>query len=422
MGFAVRTPFGLPVAWAEVRLTGDVGDGSARTNQRCLVVSGRRLGPTALTPFDDFLLCLLADGVLSPSVSEQPDHPAGWRATQLAQAAFVESFLASDEVDVLWRLRDAVKAADGRLATAREEPLASTLTALFVAADGTAYGVSVGDSPLLVHPPRQVVRRDGRVKQLGHERTTALGTGGSQAGGERIEQWWPDMEGDGTRTRLEPGTCLVLVSNDGTGGQEDGSDLEMNLGNGSAIGVRFDGGRVSTSQLVAHAGWLVSVVGYQRSPSPEVDGAFGLACLAEDAARESVAGLLRAALELDPREVTSWSQAGLEESFNAAGGDSRRTRLAVVASGRHGATATFASGGGSVEPALAHSHGGDEQSHGRPFTLRLGSDPLDRGVLIEFLQGAAPTSPCQPLAGKPGPRQRGWMLTLARWWRKWRGR
>jgi hypothetical protein len=161
-----------------------------------VVVSGRRFGQLTANPFDDFVLCLVAEGVTG-------------RARQLALAACVGSFLASDDVDVLWRLRDAVRAADARLANSAEGHLASTLTGLFVAGDGTAYGVSVGDSPLFVAPGPAP-----RVKVLGREPGTAIGAGETLRAERVIAQWWPDRDGDGTRTRLEPGTSLVLAGRD----------------------------------------------------------------------------------------------------------------------------------------------------------------------------------------------------------------
>ena len=224
--------------------------------------------------------------------------------------------------------------------------LLSTLTALFVAGDGTAYGVSVGDSPLLVLPPQPDAGVNVRVQKLGHEQHTAVGTGETlqpTSGTGTIEQWWPDMDGDGTRTRLAPGTVLVLAGD--LAGVED-------IDKGPGIVVRFDGAQGSTSRLVADSGWLISIVG-GGGKAADASGAFGLACLSDEHARAVVPGLLRAALELERGDVTWCSREGLEHSFTVAGGDAQRSRLAVVASGPSGATATFASGGASADGAIA---------------------------------------------------------------------
>jgi hypothetical protein len=179
------------------------------------------------------------------------------------------------------------------------------------------------------------------------------------------------------------------------------------------ITVRFDGGQVRTSGLVAQAGWLVSVVGSYASTSSNATGGFGLVCLAEDGASAIVPGFLRGALEYDPGEIALCSHEGLEHSFKVAGGDFQRTCLALVAMDPHGTTTTLASGGASAERAMMQTQTSIEQSQGWPFTLRLGagSDPLDRGILIEFQQQVVSTSACPRLAEKRGPRQRRWKLT-----------
>jgi hypothetical protein len=362
MNLGLRTPFGWPVGWAEVRVTGGAAAWEACGDRRCLVVSSRRLGPATPNPFEDFLLVVIGEG-------------AG-RGSQVAQAAFVEAFLASDDVDVLWRLRDAVTAADGRLATFGEGRVISTLTALCMAGDGTAYGVSVGSSPLLVLPAGLDA---ARAQKLGREPGTAVGTGEATSGvGGVIEQWWPDMDGDGTRTRLEPGTVLVLAG------------AERPLDEQTGVAVRFDGGQVSTSQLVADSGWLVCAFGYQTA-------AFGFACLSDEDARSVVPAMLGAALELECSDVT-----GLERCFAVAGGDFQRTRLAAVVGGPNGGV--FGAGGASGE------RNGEDA-----FTLRLGSDPLDRGVSIEFQE----PPDLGPLRQRRDSRRR-WRLRLAWVWRRLR--
>jgi hypothetical protein len=409
------TPFGWPVTWADIRVTGDVSDDDARQDQRCMVVSVRRLGSAAPGPLEDFILCVVAAGGTATSV--------GWHASRLAQAVFLEAFLASADADVLWRLRDAVRAADARLASSPDGPLVCTLTALFVAGDGTAYGVSVGDSPLLVIPRRQDERTHRRVQQLGHEHATALGTGEtgpaqSGAGAEGvIEQWWPGLEGDGTRTRLAPGTSLLLGSGrlraGLTAAMEHGNGIAMAMerGSGVAIAVRFDGGQVLTSRLVAHAGWLVAVVGYDHAgAAADASGTFGLACLAADHALARVPGLLRSVLEVAPSDMARCAEAGLEENVGVGGDESKQARVAVVVSRAGGGSARFASGGASVDQAGEH-----------VSVLRLGSDsdPLDRGVRIEF-QPAVAAAPVGPgLRERRGARLGRWRVV--RLWRTWRG-
>ena len=170
------------------------------------------------------MLCLLADGAtgstFGPRASAQrtgnSPKQAGWRASQLAQGAFVESFLSSAEVDILDRLKDGLRAADRALTDSNEGTLSTTLVALCVTADGTAYAASIGDSVLLVLPPRRKTPGDRRLKKLGYEDSTSVGSGDTTLSSidesECIEQWWPHKEGGGATTRVEPGTYLVLMS------------------------------------------------------------------------------------------------------------------------------------------------------------------------------------------------------------------
>ena len=355
------------------------------------MVACRRLGQTSPARFDDFLLCLVAQGGLSPE--------SGWRASRLAVAGFVQSFLASDEIDVLWRLREAVAASDTRLAAASaDEHLSSVLTAVFVAFDGTAYGVSVGDLPLVVVSP---ALKRGRVASgartvLGHEPGMAIGAGALLSGARAgvIEEWWPTLEDGGTR--LSAGTSLLLGG--GLAGfAADGSTSAVLSEGASGIVVRFIGGQVVTSRLVAHGGWLVCVSGW-RSGS----GAFGWCCLSDTV----VAGFVGAVLEVDPPLLCS---NGLEQSFTATGGDWQRSRLAVAAWDASGGTGVLAAGGASVETAYRGPGGADSESEseGRPFTLRLGaaSDPLDRGLLIAFEPDELPKSAGERVV----PRWRRWL-------------
>jgi hypothetical protein len=185
------------------------------------------------------------------------------------------------------------------------------------------------------------------------------------------------MEGDGSRTRLAPGTSLVLLS-DGVSGslpsdaigrlvagrqfeqvadtivqhtrqrriderwREGGSTSETGLDNMTVVALRFDGSRQTPRGRGTPDGWLVSLVGHDGGPSPEIGGAFGIACLVDGNARKVLPSFLRRALDVDPTEC---SDAMLERSLGTPFGG----RLAVVATRADGATATFAAGGASVE-------------------------------------------------------------------------
>ena len=230
---ALETPFGRPVQWADVALVTDIGDSHDLNDDRCLVVTHVPLRSTGQASTDlgqkaadaaEFILCLLADGAtgstFGPGAAGQrsgdPPKQAGWRASQLAQAAFVESFLSSAEVDILDRLKDGLRVADRVLTNSTEGALSTTLVALYLSADGTAYAASIGDSVLLVLPPRRKTPGDRRLKKLGYEDTTSVGSGDTTLASidadECIEQWWPHKEGGASTTRVEPGTYMVLMS------------------------------------------------------------------------------------------------------------------------------------------------------------------------------------------------------------------
>lgn len=161
-------------------MASDIGDSHELNDDRCLVISSRDFGDSGGGPLGEYLLCLLADGATGSTFAVSGDvtrAQAGWRASQLAQAAFVESFLGSREVDVMDRLRDGLRAADRVLVDSPEGTLSTTLTALFVSADGTACAASIGDSVLLVLPPTRKTPGERRLKKLGYEDTTAVGSG-----------------------------------------------------------------------------------------------------------------------------------------------------------------------------------------------------------------------------------------------------
>ncbi|HEX2324370.1 MAG TPA: hypothetical protein VHQ00_03165, partial [Chloroflexota bacterium] len=92
--------------------------------------------------------------------------PAGWRASQLAQAVFLQSFFASTLQDPLARLVEGIWRADHALASYPGGRLASTLTALFLSAGGAACGASVGNSALLALPPRRQTDEARRLRKL----------------------------------------------------------------------------------------------------------------------------------------------------------------------------------------------------------------------------------------------------------------
>ena len=182
---SVETRFGRPVPWARVAMATDTGDAHELNDDRCLVLTSRDLGDRAPAPWRDFMLCLLADGATGSTFRPEAAKAyggesrgqAGWRASQLAQAAFVEQFLSSDEVDVLERLKEGLRAADRALVDSNEGSLSTTLVALFVAADGTACAASIGDSVLLVLPPGRRTAGERRIKKLGYEDSSAVGSG-----------------------------------------------------------------------------------------------------------------------------------------------------------------------------------------------------------------------------------------------------
>jgi serine/threonine protein phosphatase PrpC len=399
---AIETPFGRPVHWADVAVVTDIGDSHELNDDRCLVLTSTDLGDRAAAS-TDFMLCLLADGATgstfgsSASVRHQSSAPrhAGWRASQLAQGAFVESFLNSTDVDILDRLKDGLRAADRALIGSSEGTLSTTLVALYVGADGTAYAASIGDSVLLVLPPRRKTPGDRRLKKLGYEDSTSVGSGdttlSSIAEGDCIEQWWPHKEGGGTTTRVEPGTYMVLMS-DGisdnlpadfidqllhrhpldratvglpahtrerrveTQKRSGGSTKQLGLDNMSAIVVRFDGQRrLGSPPRTAHAddASLVTVVGTHGGPTPDAGGQFGLICRASrDSGSTLVPSFLRQFIESEHQ-----GEAGVEARLAAAflnatphGQTSSRSHFAVLAVDYQGQSHTFSSGGAGVGP------------------------------------------------------------------------
>ena len=356
----VSAPWGQPVDWAEVAMVSDIGDSHDLNDDRCLVITSRDLGERATGALREFMLCLLADGATGSmfdlqtgdgAVGGPPVH-AGWRASQLAQAAFVERFFNSAEIDILDRLKDGLCAADRALVDSAEGSLSTTLTALFLSEDGTACAASIGDSALLVLPPRRKTPGDRRLKKLGYEDTTSVGSGDTTLSSvnesELIEQWWPNKEGGDTSTRVKSGTFFVLLSDgisdnlpvdfidkllhrhplDGAtvglpqhtrdrrlqaqrrGG---GSTSELGLDNMSAIVVRYDGHRrlhrADVPRLQDTS--LVTALGTRGGPMRMSGGQFGMVCLAgqelgASAAPAVIAHLIRSEQREDlPQRLSS---------------------------------------------------------------------------------------------------------------------
>jgi len=395
---AVQTPFGRPVGWAEAALVTDIGDSHELNDDRCLVLTSSDLGLSAGAS-NDFMLCLLADGATGSTFDARAvvqhsgvwQRHAGWRASQLAQSAFVECFLSSTAVDMLDRLKEGLRAADRALTDSAEGTLSTTLVALYLAADGTAYAASIGDSTLLVLPPRRKTPGERRLKKLGHEDSTSVGSGDTTLStideSECIEQWWPHKEDGGSTTRVAPGTYMVLMS-DGisdnlpaelidqlvhrhpldratvglpsltrerrleTQKRSGGSTQQLGLDNMSAIVVRFDGLR-RAGALAPNAHLddtsLVTVVGTHGGPTPDAGGQFGIACLT---GRDTsvVGACVRHVIESEhPAEDGD----RLAEAFSkATSGTQNRdhARLAMLAVDEHGKRHSFSSGGVSIGP------------------------------------------------------------------------
>jgi serine/threonine protein phosphatase PrpC len=353
----VRTPFGRPVGWAEVAMVTDIGDSHELNDDRCLVITSRDLSAADSGAAGEFMLCLLADGASGSTFATGDESEvaaqAGWRASQLAQAAFVERFLGSFEVDMLDRIKEGLRAADRALVESNEGSLSTTLTALYLAGDGTAYAASIGDSVLLVLPPSRRTAADRRLKKLGYEDSTAVGSGDTTLSyvdeGELIEQWWPNKENDPVDMRVKPGTYFVLLS-DGisdnlpadfidhlvhhhtldratvglprhtrerraqmqkVGG---GSTTELGLDNMSAIVVRFDGLRKPVRAVPTRLedARLFSMLGCHGGPERTGGGNFGMVCLAgQQFGATLVPTFLRGFLEAD-------HEASMPDRFGAA--------------------------------------------------------------------------------------------------------
>ncbi len=391
-----RTPYGHPVAWAEVAMVSDIGDSHELNDDRCLVMTSRDLGDgQADASLGDYLLCLLADGATGSTFGNGASGaPAGWRASQLAQAAFVERFLASGEVDILDRLKDGLRAADQALVSSQEGRLSTTLTALFLASDGRAYAASIGDSVLLVLPPTRRSPADRRLKKLGYEETTAVGSGDTTLSyvdeAELIEQWWPDKESIGggqLHTRVRPGTRFVLLT-DGISNnlpvdvidqllrrhtletatvglprhtrdrraqmqkRGGGSTSELGLDNMSAIVVHFVGPRRATGVAAPRGAvrdaTLLTLRGTRGGPSVASGGQFALIGLAgQEHVRTLVPGFLRRLLESEQQSMLTDRMAAAYRSVSRPGDNS--VRLAITAVDESGRVHAFSAGWAGIE-------------------------------------------------------------------------
>jgi serine/threonine protein phosphatase PrpC len=384
----LRTPYGRPVAWAEVAMVSDIGDSHELNDDRCLVITSRDLGYGTDSPMGDWMLCLLADGATGSTFAVGDGRAqAGWRASQLAQAAFLERFLSSPEVDILDRLKEGLRAADQALVNSAEGRLSTTLTALFLASDGRAYATSIGDSVLLVLPPTRRTAGDRRLKKLGYEDTTAVGSGDTTLSyvdeTELIEQWWPDKEGvDGRHVhmRVRPGTHFVLMSDgiadnlpieaieqllrrhslqSATVGlprqtrerrarmqrRGGGSTNELGLDNMSAIVVRFRAPRRAgpAGRPLLQDAALLTLQGIHGGPTASSGGQFGLIGLAgREQLTTLVPTLLRGVIE---HEQAPTMADRLTAAFeNAARGQAEPARLSVIAVDEQGLLNELSSG------------------------------------------------------------------------------
>ncbi len=232
-------PQAQPLPWARIAQATDAGDSHPGNDDRCLIIASRDLsGPARrparsnsrsataplapLLPFQDYLLLVLADGATgstfaphgTPGHGEEEGDPAGWRASQLAQAVFLQSFFASTLQDPLARLVEGIWRADHALASYPGGRLASTLTALFLSAGGAACGASVGNSALLALPPRRQTGEARRLRKLGYRDRTALGNGETalipptaipDADADAVVETW-------RTAAVIPGTIFALLS------------------------------------------------------------------------------------------------------------------------------------------------------------------------------------------------------------------
>lgn len=388
----IETPYGKPVTWAEVAMITDIGTTHAWNDDRCLVVTFKDLGETTSSPWREFMLCLVADGATSSSFGPHVDivetssggRHAGWRASQVAQGAFVVGFMNSQQPDPLDKLRDGLRAADRTIQDANEGSLQTTLTALFLSADGTARAASIGDSVLAVLSPEHASKGSKKPKKLGYEDSTAVGSGQTRSTNinqdQLIETWWPNKEGGSAESRIQRGTYLVLMS-DGISDnmkipaieqllrrhpldrvtvglpkrtrenreqdqKKSGASTrqnELGLDNMSAIVVRFDGARGASRPATVprlEDASLVCAMGTYGGPEADSGGQFGLVCLAgQENGATAAPEFLRQFLESEHRLDV---RARIEQAWRGARPSRNQARFSALYADDHGLSFTFA--------------------------------------------------------------------------------
>lgn len=171
MSFSFKTPFGSPVAWAEVGLGTHPGS-RPYNDDRCSWVVWQDYARQ--DAYRQGLLLLLLDGAASAG---------GSRASRLAHAAFLDYFFnAAGVEDPRERLERAVALTDAELSKlnqgAGNEPLQTTLIAQVIYPHGEWYAASIGDSAFLVIPPGK--SQPAGYKRLGFFKDSAVGSGGQQ--------------------------------------------------------------------------------------------------------------------------------------------------------------------------------------------------------------------------------------------------
>ena len=432
-----------PLPWARFAQATDTGDNHPGNDDRCLIVASRDLsGPARRIetppPFQDYLLLVLADGAtgstFTPHSGEEEGDPAGWRASQIAQAVFLQSFFASTLQDPQARLVEGIWRADHALASSPEGRLASTLTALFLSADGTACGASVGNSAVLALPQRRQTDEARRLRKLGYRDRTALGNGETalipltaipDADADAIIETW-------RTAAVTPGTVFALLS-DGIADslptdaidritrrrsvqraapeiigatrthrlrerrREKASLSDMGLDNMSAILARYDGppasrpipsaplpapgapaphrdpaGAGAPSPDALPTGRLVWLQGLRGGPHPGSGGPFGLVCLAPPQAVPVVLPrFLRAYLD---SEDTLRGQERLARAYVSSAGPQVNLPFSAVSLDAGNPPATFAVAGGAALP-LPSPGRGSSRLAGRPFALGLNARP-----------------------------------------------
>jgi serine/threonine protein phosphatase PrpC len=289
--------------------------------------------------------------------------------------------MSSTQPDPLDKLKDGLRAADGAIQDANEGTLTTTLTALFLSADGTARAASIGDSVLAVLTPEHKSKGSRRPKKLGYEESTSVGSGQTKSidisQDQLIETWWPNKEGGSAESKLSRNTYLVLMS-DGISDnlkipfieqllrrhplervavglpkhtrdnraleqkKSGASTTDLGLDNMSAIVVRFDGvGRTKrpAAPRVDDAS-LVCAMGTYGGPAASSGGQFGLFCLAgQEGGATAAPEFLR---QFFDSEHQGDVRSRLEQSWLKACPSRNQARFSVLYADDHGTSFTFA--------------------------------------------------------------------------------